>query len=549
MIKSWFEFTRRVPKYIFFTLTCLIFIACSSLSKTSVDNTVYLSNFIKENFGVSEAFRIALDSARNKPLVVEEGIYQLEKTVVIPSNTRILAQGRVVVQNAKNTSHILFDLKSNSNIYIEGLTFENQNASLGLFSNCIYSNTKKGMNNLVVKNCSSVNTGALVLLDSRNEALLDSSNGKQFIHSIIIDGCNAKNTIVPAFEFNSCSDIKILNSKVENCYKKSSSSIPNNRETGIRFINCHDVVIDHNEITRQGEGSGENSNKRIHAMSFEGSFLNDKDTIRTGCHKVTITNNHLIETGGNGITLNAYSDDFVIAHNTINYGRMGEGITIHGQNASPGNPKHDSKSKVSNVLIRDNIISNRGRTPVDGGVKGKLYFENNTGVSRMSGIIIEKGVNVEIVNNEINYCFNGIKVGYESSKVKVVNNQISNSAGPSIITDRCENVEILNNQIKNSSIENGNTNIKNYQKKNKSVIICSGEGNIRGGQSIVILGNKYSQDNTEGIGQPEYFLYHGESQIPASVKLVDNIVELSPNQKLIHHGSAKLGKDIIIEER
>ena len=334
---------------------------------------------------------------KKKILWVPAGVYTFSAAVIIKDDTQIVAEQGVKITASTSFTGAMFDVSNEGNISIEGVHFFNEE---GYSNTCIYCNSTAGRQaGLSIINCSADGTGGLVNFKGNVAPKEDDFTDGNQVSDILVRNCSAINLSSPAFEFTNCTNIKLVGNRAENCYKDSD-----NRRCAFRLSACMSVVLDLNSVYNQGETTGLAANNTIHAYSFDGA---------NGCSHVTFTNNLAYQTGGNGINMDPGCKNVDISNNEFLYGRNGEGITLHGKDSQ------DATKNISNVIISDNIITNRGRTPNSTSDNGDVYkyYEDNGGTievgtdaSQMSGIIVENGKDVQIISNQIDYCYNCINV-------------------------------------------------------------------------------------------------------------------------------------------
>ena len=472
-------------------------------------------------------------SQKKKILWVPAGKYEFDVPVQLKSNLKIIAEQGVIITTSSShpAGKGIFELDDQNNISVEGIHFSSEVGDAKVCFYCVSSNTTR-QTNISIINCSSENTAGLVNFTGKDAPKENGFTSGYHINDVLIQGCSALNSVTPAFELVHCTNVRLIGNRAENCFKDED-----NRRCAFRIAASMSLNLDKNSVYNQGETTGLAANNTIHAYSFDGA---------NGCSHVTFTNNLAYQTGGNGINMEPGCKNVVISNNEFLYGRNGEGITLHGKDSQ------DATKNISNVIISDNIITNRGRTPNSTSDNGDVYkyYEDNGGTievgtdaSQMSGIIVENGKDVQIISNQIDYCYNGINVTLGSENVDVSHNAINNSSGPAVLMDRSSNSFLRSNRIKNAGLLY-NTGLTNFRAFDRSVIVV-GIDNVEGADSLSISENSFVQDSD---GKANSYVYNGSPSVKPIVWFYNNRFEVVTRSSFttIEPGNCNIGEDIIL---
>ena len=386
-----------------------------------------------------EQFKNAIEESKTKPTIIYlvQGEYILNEIIFIPSNTKIVGLGEVIIKT--NTLNCCFcnyttgyanEYNGTKNITIENITFDGQNNNKGLtlvgighaenvkIENCTFKNLQKwhmiefnAVRKGYIKNCRFENYGTSG--DSGTEVIqLDSMiSEEQFPWFGIYDGTANKSIIIDGNYFTNIGtkcigghsfkegsiqrDIIINNNTFETVHTAININdfdgliVTNNNSRSCRYFLVSENMKNHSvNLTVSGNthvGYYVNSTEGLGDERFIGLNMQNNQTVYRIEH-VSITNNNISCCAGHGIgcTANYVSIannkfDNIARHGIYFYGGLCGSIV--------GNTFKDTGKESDRYSIA--IGNNSGET-----AKGVMVTANS--VANLRGILV--GSNVEKCN-------------------------------------------------------------------------------------------------------------------------------------------------------
>lgn len=386
-----------------------------------------------------EQFKNAIEESKTKPTIIYlvQGEYILNDIIFIPSNTKIVGLGKVIIKT--NTLNCCFcnyttgfanEYNGTKNITIENITFDGQNNNKGLtlvgighaenvlIENCTFKNLQKwhmiefnAVRKGYIKNCRFDNYGTSGS-DGTEAIQLDSMiSEEQFPWFGIYDGAANKSIIIEGNYFTNIGtkcigghsfkegsvqkDIIIKNNTFDivhtaiNINDFDGLSVTNNNSRSCRFFlvseNAKNSSNYLNVIGNTHVGYYVNSTEGLGDERFVGlNMQNNQSQYRI--EHVNISNNHVTCCAGHGIGCTA---NFVTISNNKFYNIARHGIYFYGGlcGAITGNTFKDVGKESDRYSI---TIGNNS----DEVAKGVMVTTNS--VANLRGILV--GSNVEKCN-------------------------------------------------------------------------------------------------------------------------------------------------------
>ena len=382
-----------------------------------------------------EQFKNAIEEAKTKPTIIylAQGEYILNNIIFIPSNTKIVGLGEVIIKTnnlnccfCNYTSGYASEYNGTKNITIENITFDGQNNNKGLtlvgighaenikIENCSFKNLQKwhmiefnAVRKGYIKNCRFENYGTSG--DGGTEVIqLDSMiSEEQFPWFGIYDGAANKSIIIEGNYFTNIGtkcigghsfkegsvqkDIIIKNNTFDTVHTAinindfDGLTVSNNTSRSCRFFLVSENVKNAsnylNVIGNTHVGYYVNSTEGLGDERFVGLNMQNNQT-QYRIEHVNITDNNVTCCGGYGIGCTA---NFVTISNNKFYNIARHGIYFYGGlcGAITGNTFKDVGKEADRYSIA--IGNNSGETS-----KGVIITANS--IANLRGILV--GTNV-----------------------------------------------------------------------------------------------------------------------------------------------------------
>lgn len=418
--------------------------------KDEVNNALNVFRNIKICKNLSE-FKSAISLAEQKPTLIYlvNGEYTLDSVIYIPSNTKIVGLGKVIIKatglncyfsNKTNGQAISYD--GTKNISIENITFDGLNSDSGLtligighaenvlIENCEFKNLHRwhmiefnAVFNGYIRNCKFENYGNVGSFGTEAVQLDAMISGEQFPwfgnydnvanKHIIIEGNNFSNIGVKCIGNHSFGngviqkDIIINNNTFDNVHTAisindfESLNVTNNVSSRCRFfLNTENKnndskylnVVGNTHRGNYGNSTEELGDERFIAINMRGNNGDFR------VEYVKITNNHISSCSGHGI---GYTANFVTIANNDFFNIARHGVYHFGGVCAS---------------ISNNTFKNAGREEN----RYAIVTGNNT-VEKSEGIVINGNSVANLRGIQINVNSEDVLV---SNNVAVVDNKV-----------------------------------------------------------------------------------------------------------------------------
>ena len=427
--------------------------------KDEVNNALNVFRNIKICKNLNE-FKNAISSAEQKPTLIYlvNGEYTLDSIIYIPSNTKIVGLGKVIIKGTGLNAYFInktngqaIGYNGSNNITLQNLIFDGLNNSSGLtlvgighaenitIENCEFKNLHmwhmiefNGVRHGFIRNCKFENYGTsgnkgteAVQLDSMISEAQFPWFGNYDItanNHIIIEGnyfTNIGTKCIGGHSFTNSAiqrNIIIQNNHFENVHTAISINdfdnlnINNNISRSCRIFittttvnnNCYNLnIVGNTHIGMYGVDSEGSADERFAMINPQGNVGDLRIEF------VNITNNHISSCGGHGI---GYTANYVTIANNDFYNIARHGIYHYGGLCG----------SIANNTFKDTGKEDGRYSIVVGGNSSEpskaVSITGNT-IANLRGISVNSNATGVIVSNNVGYFF-----FYFFESCKVVNN-------------------------------------------------------------------------------------------------------------------------------
>ncbi|CAM3728980.1 right-handed parallel beta-helix repeat-containing protein [Mesobacillus zeae] len=425
----------------------------------------------------------AIQNALNKKgtIYVPDGVYLIDKTLIITSDTTLLMHPKAVLKRQNNAVYaVLTNGKStdlftgyngNGNIKIIGGTIELDGAAMPTTCNGISFGHGKNIEiaDVVIKN---VYNGHHIEMNSSKNVRIHGSRFEGFTHNgtrafseaVQIDLAKSYDVfpLFGAYDKTPCENVT-----VENCYFNNVG----------RGVGTHvtDVGVFHDFIVVRNNVFDTTLDFAVNALIFRKAVISGNKMLAVtggvkldGAYECTITDNHIKQSTGNGIE-SSYSSQSIIKGNNITGGAT-NGITIFNNGYSIivtnnyiyNNAGHGVNVEHPDVIISDCIVKGNGSHGIyvhdtkDVRISScQIHLNNRHGVQ-----IASNATNITVSdcfiasNNQSNDGSHNVIIVTNSDANRIVNNviragtQTNKPVSGIYVGSGCDNNVIIMNDLK-----------------------------------------------------------------------------------------------------
>ena len=349
----------------------------------------------------------AIQLALNAGLAVDFGsaeyTYKVSAALTVQSGSFLYANGATIRQVTNVTS--IFNIVGRTNIYIEGLVFDDTGA--GYVTN-----------------------------DANPHAPIFGGAGTDFV---TVTRCKFTDVTYAAIRFQDSNTITVTDNIIIGPGAGTLPASTNLRCYAVLFdADCDKFICSNNQITGTTIGiriekssNGVCNGNVIYDIPGQHGFY-----IGAACNNITISGNTVTLMALIGIKIQAENgfanlNQINVIGNTVV--SCNAGITF--TNGASGNPE---TAKIVNSIVEGNVIKNVFATGINIQNSLQTIVANNS-ISNcgFSGINISACVLIDILSNFIANCaLSGIRDQAASSSVKIINNNVRNAATAGTVNDR-----------------------------------------------------------------------------------------------------------------